>query len=682
MVNLPDNVLLRDLAMVMIVAGVVTLLFHRLRQPVVLGYILAGIIIGPHTPPFPLVANQDSIRTLADLGVVFLMFSLGLQFSLRTLKEVGTTAFVASALEIVVLLGVGYRLGQFFGWSKMDSLFLGAMLSITSTTIIVKTLTELGMLKAKFAQLTFGIQIVEDTLGMTMIAVLSGLALTGAVELPPLAGAVGRVTVFLAVVLVAGLILVPPLLRYVARFKSDEMLLITVLALCFGVTLAGVKLGHSVALGAFLIGTIIGEAREIGRIKVLLEPVRDMFSAVFFVTIGLLINPALLLQQTGPILLISAVVIVGKTAAFSVGTFVTGHDLRTSLKVGTCMVPIGELSFIIASLGLTLQVTSDFLYPIAVCVSAITMPLTPYMVRKSDAIIHGLNRVAPRGLVTFLETYSRWLERFRGERPDSLARRLLRKWLWQMALNVALSSGAFMAAAALAEPVARRWPDLPAAIGGARGALWLGAALVALPSLIAVVRKLQAFAMLVGEASVTAAAAGRHTATIRAVLTNTIFLGGVGVLGMWILVLSAALLPSGWALVVLLLIIGVLTILLWRYFIKLHARGQNALREVFLQTTPPPVEVEAPLHAILKDVQLARVTIGPSSSAARKLIREVGLRTQTGASVVGIQRLGASIINPGPDEELLPGDTLVLLGSETQLQAARELVTGPASPAA
>ena len=387
--------LLQDLAIVMIVAGVVTLLFHQLRQPVVLGYILAGLIIGPQLLPFPLIANEESIRTLGDLGVVFLMFGLGLQFSLRTLRAVGTTAFVAAALEIMVMLIIGYQLGQWFGWSRMDSLFLGAMLSITSTTIIVKTLADLGMLKAKFAPLVFGIQIVEDTLGMTLIALLSGLASTGELELHLLGGALVRTVVFLTAVLVVGLIAVPPLLRYVARFKSDEMLLVTVLALCFGVTLAAVKLGNSIVLGAFIIGTIIGEAREIGQIKLLSAPVRDMFSAVFFVTIGLRIEPQLLWQYAGPVVWISVAVVLGKTLAFSAGTFLSGHDPRTALRVGTCMVPIGELSFIIATLGLSLGVTSEFLYPIAVGVSAITMPLTPWLVRRADRLIAGLHRAAP-----------------------------------------------------------------------------------------------------------------------------------------------------------------------------------------------------------------------------------------------------------------------------------------------
>ncbi|HEV7405079.1 MAG TPA: cation:proton antiporter, partial [Chthoniobacteraceae bacterium] len=302
---------LQDLALVMIVAAIVTVLFRRFKQPVVLGYILAGVIIGPHTPG-PLIKDEHAIQTLSELGVIFLMFSLGLEFSLRKLKEVGATALIAAMFAILLMVWAGYELGRGFGWKEMDSVFLGAILSISSTTIILKALQELGKAKEPFARLIFGILIVEDILAVVMIALLSGFAATGKLE----AGAVGstllKLSAFLGTLLVVGLIAVPRLLNYVAKFRSDEMLLITVVGLCFGVSLLAVKLEYSVALGAFLIGAIIAEARQIAKIEALTHPVRDLFSAVFFVSIGLLIDPVLLVKYAGPILLISAVVVVGQ----------------------------------------------------------------------------------------------------------------------------------------------------------------------------------------------------------------------------------------------------------------------------------------------------------------------------------------------------------------------------------
>ena len=237
-----DVSFLQDLAIVMIVAGLVTVVFHRLKQPVVLGYILAGVIIGPHTPPLPLIANEGTIQTLSELGIIFLMFSLGLEFSLRKLKDVGATAFIGATMAILVMLCAGYSLGQAFGWSSIDSIFLGAILSISSTTIVVKALAELGLTKKPFAQLIFGVLIVEDILAIVMIALLSGFATTGSFAVADVGITVIKLGSFLGILLVAGLILVPRLLNYVARFKSNEMLLITVLGLCFGVSLLAVRL--------------------------------------------------------------------------------------------------------------------------------------------------------------------------------------------------------------------------------------------------------------------------------------------------------------------------------------------------------------------------------------------------------------------------------------------------------
>ncbi len=668
--------LLRDLAVVMIVAGLVTLLFHRLHQPVVLGYILAGLIIGPHTPPFPLIKDEGSIRTLADLGVIFLMFSLGLEFSLRTLKRVGTTAFMGAAIEILAMIWIGYEIGLLFGWSKIDSLFLGAILSISSTTIAVKVLTELRQTKAKFAELSFGILIVEDILAIALIALLSGIAATGSLELGRVLTTLGQIGVFLIVMLVVGLIFVPPLLRSVARYKSNEMLLVTVLGLCFGVSLVTVKLGYSVALGAFIIGTIVGEAREIGQIKHLTEPLRDMFSAVFFVTIGMLIDPGLIMKYALPVAVVTIAVVTGKVLTRTFGVFVAGNDTRTSLRVAMTLAQIGEFSFIIATLGQSLRPpTGEFLYPIAVSVSVITTLLTPLMIKKSDAIIERFDRAAPRWLVSYLEMYSEWLENLRLGRKHNQARSLVHKWAWQMAVNVALVTGVFMGAAFVAKPAERWWPDVPAGIGGAQGLVWLCAVVLALPGLIATIRKLQAFAMLLAELSITEGGSGLKALASRALLSRTITLAGLVGLCLWVLVISSAFLPPWPALTVLLLIVGLVTVLFWRFFIQIHSKAQVALRETLSQPPPAVGELEQPLPLILKEAQLGVVEISRSSVAAGKLIREVELRTRTGASAVGIERAGGSIINPGPDEELQPGDKVFLLGSRDQLDAARASLT-------
>jgi CPA2 family monovalent cation:H+ antiporter-2 len=287
--------LLQDLAAVMLIAGVTTILCHRLKQPVALGYIIAGIILGPYTP-IEFVHDKDTIDNLGQIGVILLMFSLGLEFSFRKLTRVGASAFVAALLEIVLMIWLGYEMGRAFGWNTMDSVFLGAMLSISSTTIIVKALGELGKTRESFAEVIFGILVIEDILAIVMLALLSGYATTGALHADEVGVEVLKLAVFFTVVLVLGFIFVPRLFDFVARFKSDEMLLVTALGLCFGVALVAAMNKYSVALGAFLIGAVIAEARQLHKIEELVAPLRDMFSAIFFVTIGMLIDPRMLLE--------------------------------------------------------------------------------------------------------------------------------------------------------------------------------------------------------------------------------------------------------------------------------------------------------------------------------------------------------------------------------------------------
>jgi len=670
-----DVSFLQDLAIVMIVAGLVTIVFHRLKQPVVLGYILAGVIIGPHTPPLPLISNEGTIQTLSELGIIFLMFSLGLEFSLRKLKQVGATAFIGATLAILVMLCAGYSLGQAFGWSSIDSIFLGAILSISSTTIVVKALGELGLSKKPFAQLIFGVLIVEDILAIVMIAILSGFATTGSFAAVDIGITLMKLGSFLGILLVAGLILVPRLLNYVARFKSNEMLLITVLGLCFGVSLLAVRLEYSVALGAFLIGAVIAEARPIARIETLLEPLRDMFSAVFFVSIGLLIDPVLLGHYAGPILVITAVVVVGQVLSCSLGVFLAGHDRQTSLRVGMGLAQIGEFSFIIAALGMSLKVTSSFLYPIAVAVSALTTLITPYLIKNSDSIIEWFDRAAPLPVKRWLDFYTRWTsELAEGERHFGL--RLARKWGWQIALNLLLITGIFIAAGTTRRRGLTWWPEFPRGEDGLKAALWLGAMLLSLPLLIAVFRKLRALAMLLSEMSVTRVAGGVNTNSLRSVVANTIVAAGCIMLVLIILLLSSTILPSWKLLLVQALIVTVTAILLRRSFTKLYSKAQFALQETLAQAPVRRHDAgETTLPAMMRDAQIATIRIAKAANVAGKLIGELRLRTNTGASIVGIQRGGESIINPGPDEELRADDEVLLLGSETQLDAARKLLS-------
>lgn len=685
---MPHDSFFQDLSVVIIVASIVTILFRQMKLPVVLGYILAGFIIGPHTPPYALIKDEPTINTLSELGVIFLMFSLGLEFSLRKLKEVGATAVLGAFMEITMMGFIGYQIGVLFNWNKVDAVFLGTLLAMSSTTIIIKALDELGLMKERFAGFVFGILIVEDIIGILILALISGFAQTGVLSPGSIGVTIIQLSSFLGVVLIFGLMLVPRLLDYVARFKSNEMLLLTVVGLCFGVSLVAHLLNYSVALGAFLIGAVIAEARQIVKIEILTNPVRDLFSAVFFVSIGLLINPAQIIQYWAPILVITFAVVFIKVIACSTGTFLAGNDRRTSLRTGMTLAQIGEFSFIIASLGLKYGLTSDFIYPIAVAVSAITTLLTPFLIKLSDPVATKLGRVAPKPLLQGLTNYTNWIATLSSRNGSNLGATLLKQWGWQIGINYLLITAAFVGARALRPHVVANWGETLANLNPRLGSensvkaiLWLGAMLVCLPMFIAIFRKLQAAGMLVAEMSVAQKPKAQGQNALRGFLSAAVVLAGTVVTAVLVLILSSALLPPAKILIVLALALVVAFLILRRTLVRLYSRAQYALVETFSHPPAQREEERPELPALLHEAELLSVTIDANAWVIGKMIAELKLRSKTGASIVGIERDGSNIVNPAAEEELRPGDHVLLLGTHEQLEASRDFMLTPAATA-
>ena len=570
---------IQDLAVIMLVAGVVTILFHRFKQPVVLGYIVAGFIIGPHTPPFGLIHDEQTIKTLAELGVIFLMFCLGLEFSLRKLFKVGATAFIAAFMEITLMIWIGYEIGRWFDWNTMDSLFLGAILAISSTTIIVKALNDLKMKNERFAQLIFGVLIVEDILGIGIIALLSSIAVSGSVSPEEVFSTVGKLSLFMIVALVIGILLVPRVLAYVARFESNEMLLITVLGLCFGFCLLVVKLEYSMVLGAFLIGAIMAESRQLIKIERLIEPVRDLFSAIFFVAIGLMLDPAILWEYALPIVVITCAVVLGKMLSCGLGAFIAGNDGRTSLRVGMGLSQIGEFSFIIAALGMTLQVTSSFLYPVAVAVSVLTTLMTPYLIRAADPLSLKLAQVMPNRVSRVFALYGEWLRSIQPQGEGALLAAMIRKILLQVGVNLALVISIFFAGGYFAPRIAEYLQGWVMKSSWQNGLIWGAALLLSLPFLIAAYRKLKALSMLLAEMGVKPEMAGRHTQRVRRIIAEVIPILSLLVIFLLLSALSASILPTNELLIVIAVVAAGVAAVLWRWFIRVHTRMQVALLE-------------------------------------------------------------------------------------------------------
>jgi CPA2 family monovalent cation:H+ antiporter-2 len=569
---------IRDLAMVMIVAGATTILFQRLRQPVLLGYILAGVLIGPHTPGV-LVADPRAIDDISNLGVVLLMFTLGLEFSVRKLREVGIGVLAVAVGEVGLMLWIGFGIGELFGWKGMDALFLGAIISLSSTMVATRTLAGSGQRGQPFARLVVGLLVAEDMLAIVMLTLLTAVAIGGSVLAGTAFTLIGHLGLFVIVGMILGLLLLPRLVDYVAGFGSDETLLVSVLGICFGASLLAAWMGFSVALGAFLAGAVVAESRCVGRVLRLIEPLRDMFAALFFVAIGLKIDPSMLLQYALPALAIAAAVIVGKTLACSVGIFVIGNDARTSLRSGMGMAQIGEFSFVIATLGLSLGVISDFIYPIAVAVSVVCMAASPYLTRSADRLADGLRRMTPRSIRLLATSYSGWLENLKPVNENAALAAIFRRLLWHIAINVLLVVTLFMIGAYVN---AHNW-NWFSMVGIGRDLrhtlIWACALFLSLPMLIAVYRKAEALGMLLAEIGIRERLAGSYTRAIRNVLARLIPLATLLALAVLVSALGSTILPPR-GIALSLLVLGVLlAVALWRGLVQMHARLQAALKE-------------------------------------------------------------------------------------------------------
>ncbi|MBN9282906.1 MULTISPECIES: cation:proton antiporter [unclassified Flavobacterium] len=398
--------LISDLGLILMTAGVSVLLFKKIRQPLVLGYLVAGFLAGNNFDFFPSITDIKSVEVWAEIGVIFLLFSLGLEFSFKKLMKVGGTASITAIVQIISMIFVGYLSGQWMGWSQMDSIFLGAILSMSSTTIILRAFDELNVKGKKYAGIVFGALIVEDIVAILLMVLLSTIAVSQQFSGGELFESVLKLLFFLILWFVGGIFFIPTLLKKAKNLLNEETLLIISLALCLMMVILATNAGFSPALGAFIMGSIIAETTQAERIEHLIKPVKDLFGAVFFVSVGMLINPDTLVEYALPVFLITLITIFGKTISTAAGALISGQPLKQSVQAGMSLAQIGEFSFIIATLGMTLKVTSDFLYPIVVAVSAVTTFTTPFMIKMSLPVYEKLEKILPQKWVTAIDTYS------------------------------------------------------------------------------------------------------------------------------------------------------------------------------------------------------------------------------------------------------------------------------------
>ena len=435
MAGLPT--MIQDLALMLIVAGVVTLIFKKLKQPLVLGYIVAGFLVSPHMPYTASVADMENIHLWADIGVMFLLFSLGLDFSFKKILKMGASPFISTMTIIFSMSILGVCVGHAFGWSKMDCVFLGGMLAMSSTTIIYKAFDDLGLRQQQFAGLVMSVLILEDILAIVMMVMLSAIASGNNPDGGQMLGSIVKIGFFLVLWLVVGIFAIPILLRSVRRLINSEVLLIVSLGLCCAMAVFSTKVGFSSAFGAFIMGSILAETIEAEKIEQLVEPVKNLFGAIFFVSVGMLVDPQILVSYAWPILALVVTILIGQALFGSFSFMLGGESLKSAMRCGFSMAQIGEFSFIIASLGLSLGVISDFLYPVVVAVSVITTFLTPYMIRLATPAYAALEHRLPPRLIRLINHMTM---SHSNSREDNLWKQLLKQMVMNTLIYSILSS--------------------------------------------------------------------------------------------------------------------------------------------------------------------------------------------------------------------------------------------------
>jgi len=426
------DALITDLALILIVAGVVTLLFKKLKQPVVLGYIVAGFLVGPNFVFFPTIVDEGDINLWAELGIIVLLFSLGLEFSFKKLFQVGASAVLTALVVVSGMMLAGYGAGRLLHFTYLDSIFLGAMLSMSSTTIIIKAFTDLNLRKKAFTNLVFGVLIVEDLFAVVMMVVLLLLCVKNSFEGAELLESIAKLVFFLIIWFVVGISILPLILKKTRKFLNDETLLVVSMGLCLGMVVLATYAGFSSALGAFVMGSILAGTNEAERIEKVVQPVKDLFGAIFFVSVGMLVSPAALSQYALPICLLSIVVIVGQIFFGTVGMLASGQTLKISIQSGFSLSQIGEFAFIIASLGMSLNVIDKFLYPIVVAVSVITTFLTPYCIRLADPAYSWIERRLPERWLAAIDRYSQ--SRTEIKPHKAVWKEAIAQYLWRVLL--------------------------------------------------------------------------------------------------------------------------------------------------------------------------------------------------------------------------------------------------------
>jgi CPA2 family monovalent cation:H+ antiporter-2 len=681
---------LQTLALVLGVAALTTAIFHRLKQPVVFGYIIAGLLVGPNVP-LPIVADPAIVQTLSELGVILLTFALGLEFRLGRLIQIGVSAGLSALGETSLMLGVGYLVGRLLGWTAIESLFTAGIVAISSTTIVSKALVEQGI-RGRVTDIVFGILIFEDLIAIVLVAVLTAVAAGGGLSPVDVLVMVVRLATFLIAIISIGLLLIPRFVRVVVKLQSDETTLVAAVGICFALAVLAHSFGYSVALGSFIAGSLVSESGEGKAVEMLVLPVRDLFVAIFFVSVGMLIDPAIVMQHWGAVLALSAVVIVGKVVAVSVSTFLTGNGLGLAVQSGMTLAQVGEFSFIIAAVGLANGATRPFLYPIAVAVSAITTLTTPWLIRAAAPVTQFLDRKLPARVQTFASLYGTWIEKTRKDTGDVKERSHVRRLMQVLLIDAALLLAVVIGAAA---EIGRIGPMLQSWLGIDASAIptvvVLGALLLAALPLIGIARTARQLGRALATRAMPDAAKGRvdFAAAPRGALTVTLQIAIMLSILIPLLAITQPFVTAAPGLLTIGVVALVLGIAFWRSAKSLHGHtraGAEAIVSMLGEQMATDRQANAVRGAMAKIDDVlpglgapVAIQVMAGSPAANTSLAKLNLRGRTGATVLAIVRANEQVLVPRGRDVLLLDDVLAVAGSTEAVDAARVLIEGEGS---
>ena len=641
--------LITDLAFILILGAIVTILFKWIKQPVVLGYIVAGFLASPHFEYLPSVNTEENIEFWAQIGIVVLLFSLGLEFSFKKLMNVGGSAVVTALIIVIGMMSGGFAIGHLLGFSHINSLFLGGMLSMSSTTIIIKAFTDMNLRAKKFASMVFAVLIVEDLFAVLMMVILSSIAVNNSVEGGEMLYSVGKLAFFLIIWFLVGVFMLPSLFNATRRFLNSETLLVVAMGLCLGMAVFSVYCGFSLALGAFVMGSILAGTSYAERIEHVVAPVKDLFGAVFFISVGMMVQPQVIFDYWSPILILSATVIIGMIIFGTFGMLVTGQTLKVAMQSGFSLTQIGEFAFIIASLGMSLGVLDNTIYPIVVAVSVITTFTTPYYIKMAEPAYNAVERILPKRLNFLINRYS--TQASSESENNSLWSSLIHRYLWRVLLYSIILIAIVVVSQQFIQPWLykhmNQWHRL---IGSAITLAAMAPFLLALS--VPVSKKVERKRLREAHA--------RIDVPLIVMSLFRIIIASAFVVYVLATIYGVAIgISVGIAVFVLLLIV----------FSKRVGKRLNNLESKFLDNlNERELRRSGKNNNLVSDLHLAYMQVGHGCEFVGQRLMDSNLRKRYGVNIASIQRGTSTIPVPKGDTRIFPGDILGVIGNDEQLQ--------------